>query len=120
MSEETLLNELRHAVKLDGKHRGELAELAFMRKAATLGFAVAKPWGDCDRYDVVLRVGQVFWRVQIKSVWAVTPTRSHYRVRTTNNRKRLYSADEIDFLVAYIFPEDTWYVFPVALVVNRQ
>ena len=41
-----------------------------MRKAATLGFAVAKPWGDCDRYDVIVRFGKVFWRVQIKSVLA--------------------------------------------------
>jgi hypothetical protein len=30
-----------------------------------------------------------------------------------------YSADEIDFLVAYIFPEDIWYVFPVELIENR-
>jgi hypothetical protein len=55
MSDQNLLNELIHTAKLDAKHRGELAELAFMRKAATLGFAVAKPWGDSDRYDVVVR-----------------------------------------------------------------
>ena len=48
MLEETLCNELRHAAKLDCKHRGEFAELAFMRKAANLGFAVAKPWGESD------------------------------------------------------------------------
>jgi hypothetical protein len=40
-------------------------------------------------------------------------------VKATGNRDRPYSADEIDFLVAYIFPEDTWYVFPVALIENR-
>jgi hypothetical protein len=120
ISEETLLNEPFLSVKLDGKHRGELAELAFMRKAATLGFAVAKPWGDCDRYDVIVRTGKVFWRVQIKSVWAMVPARHHYRVKTTRGRETTYSADEIDFLVAYIFPEDTWSVFPVAIVENRK
>ena len=120
ISEETLLKEPFHCVKLDGKHRGELAELAFMRKAATLGFAVAKPWGDCDRYDVIVRTGKIFWRVQIKSVLAKSPARSHYRVKTTGNNRHPYSADEIDFLVAYIFPEDTWYVFPVAMVENRK
>jgi hypothetical protein len=31
-----------------------------------------------------------------------------------------YSAEEIDFLVTCIFPEDAWYVFPVALVENRK
>ena len=118
--EETLKQELLHAAQLDNKHGGELAELAFMRKASTLGFAVAKPWGDSDRYDVVVRVGQVFWRVQVKSVRAKAPQRSHYRVHTVNWLKAPYKADEIDFLVAYIFPEDTWYVFPVLIVENRK
>src|SRR5437660_7834411 len=116
MSEETLLNELLHAVKLDGKHRGELAELAFMRKAATLGFAVAKPWGDSERYDVVVRAGKVFWRVQVKSVLAIGPAKRHYLVQVTGNCKSTYIADEIDFLVAYIFPNDSCYVCPVQLI----
>jgi hypothetical protein len=118
--EETLKDELLHAAKLDRKHRGELAELAFMRKAATLGFAVAKPWGDCDRYDVIVRIGKVFWRVQIKSVWSKASGRPHFRVRTTGNHKSLYSRDDVDFLVAYLFPESIWYVFPVELIENRS
>jgi len=61
----------------------------------------------------------VFWRVQVKSVWAIAPSRFHYRVKATGNRDRPYSADEIDFLVAYVFPEDMWYVFPVALMQNH-
>jgi hypothetical protein len=119
VSEETLNHELLHAAKLNGKHRGEIAELAFMRKAATLGFAVAKPWGESDRYDVVLRAGKIFWRVQIKSVWSVPRSRNHFRVKTTGCVNDPYTAEEIDFLVAYIFPHDTWYVLPVALVENR-
>ena len=91
-----------------------------MRKAATLGFGVAKPWGDCDRYDVIVRAGKVFWRVQIKSVWNVAPARSHYRVRTTGSRNSFYSADQIDFLVAYIFSKDLWYVLPAAMVESRK
>jgi hypothetical protein len=114
-SEETLLHEVPHAGKLDNKHRGELAELAFMRKAATLGFAVAKPWGDCDRYDVIVRFGKIFWRVQIKSVLATATSRPHYRVRTVGRTNVPYTPEEIDFLVAYIFPKDTWYVFPASV-----
>ena len=120
ISEELLKHELQYAAKLDCKHRGELAELAFMRRAAALGFAVAKPWGDSDRYDVIVRLGKVFWRVQIKSVWAKYRTRAHYRLKTTGASHVPYSAEEIDFLVAYIFPNDSWYVFPVALVENRK
>jgi PD-(D/E)XK endonuclease len=111
MSDQNLSDELTHAAKLNPKPRGELAELAFMRKAANLGFAVAKPWGDSDRYDVVVRFEKTFWRVQIKSVLALTPSRSHFRVQTMNASGKAYSRDDIDFLVAYIFPRDHWYVF---------
>jgi hypothetical protein len=120
MSEETLRNELLHAVKLDFKQRGELAELAFMRKAAAMGFAVAKPWGESDRYDAIVRIGKIFWRVQVKSVWGKSLARPHYRLTVSSGNGRPYYADEIDFLVAYIFPEDTWYVFPVAVIEGRK
>jgi len=63
-SKETIESELQHTAKLHSKNLGELAELAFMRKAASMGFAVAKPWGDSDRYDVIVRFENVFWRVQ--------------------------------------------------------
>ena len=46
----------RHA--LPPKRRGEIAELAFMQKAVSLGFGVAKPWGDSDRYDYILDAGR--------------------------------------------------------------
>jgi hypothetical protein len=120
MSDQNLTDELTRATKLDAVHRGELAELAFMRKAASLGFAVAKPWGDSDRHDVVVRFESTFWRVQIKSVLGKSPSRDHYRVQTADSRKHTYSAKEIDFLVAYIFAEDIWYVVPVHIVENKK
>ena len=120
MSDQNLTDELTHATKLDAVHRGELAELAFMRKAASLGFAVAKPWGDSDRYDVIVRFENTFWRVQIKSVLGKSPSRDHYRVQTADSRKHTYSAKDIDFLVAYIFAEDIWYVIPAHIVENKK
>jgi len=120
MSDQNLSDELGHATKLDAIHRGELAELAFMRKAASLGFAVAKPWGDSDRYDIVVRFENTFWRVQIKSVLDKSPSRDHYRVQTADSRRHTYSAKDIDFLVAYIFAEDIWYVIPAHIVENKK
>src|SRR5579863_7507895 len=40
--------------ELNTKRRGELAELTFVLKAASLGFGVARPYGDSERYDVIL------------------------------------------------------------------
>jgi hypothetical protein len=41
--------------------------------------------------------------------------RPHYRVKTVSRTNIPYSREEIDFLVAYIFPKDTWYVFPASV-----
>ena len=49
------------------KRQGELAELAFMSKAASLGFGVAKPYGDSERFDFILSWNRHLWRVQVKS-----------------------------------------------------
>jgi hypothetical protein len=53
------------------KKKGEAAELAFMLKAVSLGFGVAKPWGDSERYDFILDTGTRLWRVQVKSTSAL-------------------------------------------------
>ena len=96
------------------KKRGELAEMAFILKAESLGFEVAKPYGESNRYDFVLRSGQQFWKVQVKSSshfgWGGYLVHSE---RTRHGQQIPYTAEEIDFLVAYIVPEDTWFVFPV-------
>jgi hypothetical protein len=42
----------------NSKRRGELAELSFMYKAASLGFGVAKPYGDSCRDDFILDSGE--------------------------------------------------------------
>jgi hypothetical protein len=98
------------AAKFPVKRRGEIAELAFLLKATSLGFGVAKPWGDSDRFDFILHCPGHLWRVQVKSAWAGPP----YRIKTSGVRNVAYTAHEIDFIVAYIIPEDLWYVVPIA------
>src|SRR5271167_4237301 len=58
--------------ELNTKRRGELSELAFVHKAASLGFGVAKPYGDSERFDFILisrdwPQGEKLYRVQVKS-----------------------------------------------------
>ncbi len=49
-----LLSQTPRQRELNTKRRGELAELTFVLKAASLGFGVARPYGDSERYDVIL------------------------------------------------------------------
>ncbi len=81
------------------KRKGEIAELVFMFRAISLGFSVAKPWGDSARYDFILNYRTLLWRVQVKSTESFAE--SAYRVKGDGSTAD-YRLDEIDFLVAYI------------------
>jgi len=99
------------------KRKGEAAEAAFLSKAAELGFDVAKPWGDSAQFDFILHTGSHCWRVQVKSAFQRDGGR--YSVRASGDHIA-YTKENIDFLVAYIVPTDTWYVLPVRAVVGRS
>ena len=111
----------RAITKRTSKRRGELAELAFVFKAASLGFTVAKPYGDSDRYDFILDSGQRLIRVQVKSASRLSQgTYFLTTQRCCNGVAIPYTPDEIDFLVGYIFPEDAWVLIPVATLAGRK
>ena len=93
------------------KEKGELAELAFLHKAASLGFGVAKPYGDSESYDFILDSGERLWRVQVKSIYS--PARCGYRFMAWRTNHEPYSSEEIDFIVGYVVPRKVWYVVPV-------
>jgi len=102
---------------LKTREKGELAELAFLHEAASLGFGVARPHGDSERYDFILDSGERFWRVQVKSTSYTEADRSAYIVNACHNDKgrkvKAYQAEEIDFIAVYIVPLDIWYIVPV-------
>ena len=104
---------------LAAKRRGELSELAFFYKAAGLGFGVAKPWGDSERYDFILDSGQRLWRVQVKSGAYHQNRRYGLHGMCGNRQQTQYTSGEIDILAAYLIPLDIWYIIPVEKIQNR-
>ncbi len=97
------------------KRTGEISEAAFLFKAKSLGFMVAKPWGDSERCDFIVGSESKLWRVQLKCTevirargYEVQPIYAVY-----GGGKSAYTAEEIDVLVVHIVPKDTWYVIPV-------
>ncbi len=97
---------------LTRKQRGEMAEAAFVAKAVSLGLCVSKPWGESQRYDLIVDNGRRLLRVQVKSAHRPCEGNS-YNIQARGNSGRVYDATEIDFLVAWIAPVNAWYVFPV-------
>jgi len=103
----------------DCKRQGHIAELAFMHKAAELGFGVTKPSGDVEHYDFILDSGSRLWRVQVKSTYTPRKTRRCYYVQPTHGyARKTYTADEIDFVVAYVVPARAWYVIPICALTS--
>jgi PD-(D/E)XK endonuclease len=89
--------------KPNPKRRGEAAEAAFLARATTLGFSICVPWGESERYDCVIDTRPGFLRVQVKSATACS--RSRYVVKGGGNGQP-YTAEEIDFLAAYVVPKN--------------
>lgn len=94
------------------KRIGDRAELRLIDVALSLGFDVLHPWGDNSAYDVVLLTPTAVRRVQVRST--ATLALNRYRVQAVfGNHKRVYSRHMVDFLAAYVFPHDAWYIFPM-------
>ena len=100
------------------KRRGEAAEAAFLARATALGFSVCIPWGDSNRYDSVVDLGHGLLRIQVKSATRYRDTR--YRVKTCGASGLVYTAGDIDFFVAYLVPENLWYVIPIEAIGQRK
>jgi hypothetical protein len=100
------------------KRRGEAAQAAFLARATALNSGVLIPWGDSERYDTVVDFGRGLFRVQVKSATAYAENR--YRVKTTGASGRVYTSAEIDFFVAYVVPENIWYIIPIQAIGQRK
>jgi hypothetical protein len=94
------------------KQRGEMAEAAFLARAAALGLLVSKPWGESSRYDLIVDNGRRLLRVQVKSSHRAGKDGA-YTFHAYGHAMRPYDASEIDLLAAYVVPADAWYLFPV-------
>ncbi len=103
------------AQRITAKRLGEIAEAAFLAKASGMGFGVAKPWGDSEPYDFIVAVRGRLLKVQVKAAFTAGED-GCYSFRAHDHAQRPYSAKNIDALVAYVAPENAWYVLPVKVV----
>lgn len=98
---------------------GELAEAQFVPVAIRRGFRVAKPFGDSAPYDFLVEKNGITARVQVKA----TGRPGRYGWFEVSGRRtggtRPYTKKEIDFIVAFVFRESTWYVIPVREVTGK-
>jgi hypothetical protein len=101
--------------------RGDLGEVAFVHKAMSLGYVVGKPYGQMHRYDFMVEGGRKLWRVQVKTSTCLRDGRYQLCVqRITHRRCVAYKKSELDFVIAYLMPENAWYILPISLIAGRR
>ncbi len=112
-------------LNLTCKGWGELAEARFLAKALSLGLIVSKPFGDSAKYDFIVEREGRMARVQVKSAWAPVRRPGRYQINASpamcrDGSRRPYRRSEVDFLVAYIAPEELWYVIPIKVLADTN
>ena len=100
------------------KERGEVAELLFAAKAASLGFTVLQPYGQTRPFDLVVEFEGRMARVQVKSRWTPARAPRGYEVGL-HGCHRPYRVGDLDFIAAYVAPIDTWYIIPFAEIPTK-
>ena len=102
---------------MNPKRRGSQYESAFVTQALKRGLDILEPYGDYMPYDVMVQNadGRI-QRVQVKGTSSQIKNKPGYKVIAAhgNATKTPINPDEVDVLAAYVEPEDTWYVIPVA------
>lgn len=98
------------------KLRGEQVELLFMLRGIEEGLHLSKPWGEATHYDfIVEHLGRAA-RVQVKST--MFEDRGGYSC-TVRGSEGPYQGDPFDYLAAYVFQADMWYIIPAEMVVGQ-
>ena len=95
--------------------KGKIAESKALAELIKQGFRVSLPFGDY-RYDLIVEYAGTCHRVQVKYVGACT-RRSTIPVvlhSITRSGRHPYSADEIDFVIVFYEPRDTFFVIPAS------
>ena len=102
------------------KLRGEWAEVHFLARASEHGLHVSKPYGDCLPYDFIVEDNGRMLSVQVKSTSYMPSGRRPYSCHVRPLRERRYPVAAVDFLAAYIIPEDHWYIIPYTDLDKRK
>ena len=115
--------ELPESVQLKGasKQKGDVAQLVLLARLATKGYVVLTPYGDNQRYDIVVDCEGKFERIQVKAGKLVAgaihfSTCSSYRHRGRGARDY---RGQVEFFGVYCPDLDKSYLVPVELVGKR-
>lgn len=107
--------------------KGMITELKCIEAFIDLGYHCSIPYGDCARYDIVVDIDNILYRVQCKTANWVKDTAQEKvafefsaRTSTVNTKtikRKTYSIDEVDFFYTYF--EGKSYLIPISEVAEK-
>jgi hypothetical protein len=108
---------------MDTKQIGNLTELQCLTRFYELGYSVSIPYGDSEKYDMILDTGKNLYRIQVKhgnvkmnseeqdeSLIIKTRWQSGY-TKNSSYKDHKYSKNEIDFFATHYQGKN--YLIPV-------
>lgn len=107
-------------VKNHPKAKGEKTQLIVLAKLVSLDYIVLSPYGDNQRYDFAIDLGDRFVRLQCKTgklskIGAITFNVCSTQSNTKGHKSRSYHG-EIDGFIVYCPDNDKVYIVPIAKV----
>ncbi len=107
---------------MNSKAKGDISEALIFAALVKYGFTVLTPWGDKNRYDLVVDDNGVFIRIQCKTgcIRNGCVNFRTYSVTTKNGEplKSGYTADEVDLFMVYCPETDKIYAVKQTEVPN--
>lgn len=101
--------------KRNTKQEGELSEFAAAWMAGKRGIRSAKPHGDSLPFDLIGITGEEYELSKLQVRCTAHHKNFIYAVSLMKSAgTKRYEPHDFDFLVAYIVPEERWYVIPYA------
>lgn len=99
----------------NSKTVGDETEIEVIRKIIRAGRSIAIPFGDNDKYDLLMDTGDSILRVQCKTAWEVTPGNIRFNAHSQTTRDGEYLeagySGEIDaFAVRYPNTEEFFWI----------
>ena len=112
----------------DTLQKGMLIELYCIKKFIQLGYFCSIPYGNSCKYDVIVDINNVLYRIQCKSsTWAKDTKEekvafimntNHTTTNTTGVKRYTYNSKQVDFF--YTFFEGEHYLVPIEQIEGKS
>jgi len=93
---------------------GNIGEAKALSKFVELEIPVLLPFGDNERYDMVIDLKGKFYRIQVKTTEKITSGCIKFSAyQSYKSYTRYYTNDEIDYFILYCIPLDKLYMMAI-------